>query len=86
MELSRDMQIVADIVGETATKRLMIEVGGMYLYIPKPDKTAVLECLKANGYDSKIVAKELKVSLSKVYKVLQAYRKEQKNATKSTQN
>ena len=75
-ELSRDMRILADVIGEETALRLMVELGGMYLYIPKPSRCEIAAQLKENGYDAKAVACKLKVSLSRVYKVLEEVRGE----------
>lgn len=64
------MRIVAEVVGEETALRLMVELGGMYLYIPKPSRREIAVQLEKNGYDAKTVAAKLKVSLSRVYKVL----------------
>lgn len=76
---SRDMQIIADVIGDDAATKLMVELGGMYLYIPKPSSEEIIAQLRANGGDAKEVAVRLKVSLSRVYKLLKEIREERED-------
>lgn len=72
--LSRDMQLVADVIGEEATLRLMCHLGGVNIYIPRPGADDILTHLRNNAMDVKKTAAELGVSQSKVYRVLKDYR------------
>lgn len=73
------MKIVATVLGDEAAMKLMKEAGGINVYIPKPDNRAlVVEYLKANGFNTKLVAVLLNISQSTVDRVLQEYKKEQK--------
>lgn len=72
--LSRDMQLIADVIGEEAALRLMCRLGGVNIYIPRPGTEDILTRLRSNAMDVKVTATELGVSQSKVYRVLKEYR------------
>lgn len=74
--LSRDMALVANVVGAELTRKLMIELGGLYLYIPKPGREDIVETLKNNGMDVKVTANELGLSQRSVSRVLREWRNE----------
>ncbi len=65
-DLTKDMRLVAEVIGEDATKQLMRRLGGIYIYIPKPSRGEIAEALKENGYDTKMVAAMFGVSQRKV--------------------
>ena len=72
------MKIIATVLGDDAAMKLMKEAGGVNIYIPKPNNRAlVVEYLKANGFNTKLVAVLLNISQSTVDRVLQEYKKEQ---------
>lgn len=73
---SRDIQLLIDVIGKEATLKVMAELGGMSLYISKPGEQEIAEALKAENMDAKIVVAKLKVSQSKVYRVLRQLRAE----------
>lgn len=68
-----------DTIGKEATLKVMAELGGMALYITKPTVEDIAEALTAEGMDAKAVAAKLKVSQSKVYRVLQELRAAKKD-------
>lgn len=68
-----------DTIGKEATLKVMAELGGMALYITKPTVEDIAEALTAEGMDAKAVAAKLKVSQSKVYRVLQEMRAAKKD-------
>lgn len=72
--LTRDMQLVAEVIGEEATLKLMQRLGGVSVYIPRPGPDDILTCLRRNAMDAKVTAAELGVSLRKVYRVMKEYR------------
>lgn len=71
---SRDIQLLMDVIGKELTLKVMAELGGTSLYISKPGEDEIVEALKMEGMDAKVVAAKLKVSLSKVYRVLRKLR------------
>lgn len=71
---TRDMQLVADVIGEAAALKLMCRLGGVSIYIPRPGAKEILECLRSNAMDVKVTAAEMCVSQSKVYMILKEYR------------
>lgn len=72
--LTRDMQLVSEVIGKDATLKLMCRLGGVNIYIPQPGAEDIQEALLKNSLDAKVTAAELGVSLSKVYRVLKEYR------------
>lgn len=76
MEFTKDMQIIATVLGNEAAMKLMKEAGGVCLYVPKPDNRGlVMEYLKANGFNTKLVAVMLNISQRKVEMIHREYRK-----------
>lgn len=67
---NRDMILIADVIGSDAAMKLQSELGGMYVYIPKPDPADIELLLEEYDYDAKAVALKARVSLSKVHKVM----------------
>lgn len=72
------MKMVAEVIGDEATRRLMVELGGIYLYIPKVSRDEIAAMLQVNGYDAKEVAVAFNVSLRRVYRILQELRFEKR--------
>lgn len=68
------MQLVADAIGDEATLKLMCRLGGVSIYIPSPGTEDILDCLRRNSLDVKVVAAEMNVSQSKVSRILREYR------------
>ncbi|WP_299457774.1 hypothetical protein [uncultured Rikenella sp.] len=71
---SRDIQLLIDTIGKEATLKVMANLGGMSLYITKPTAEDIAEALEAESMDAKAVSAKLKVSQSKVYRVLKELR------------
>lgn len=79
MEFTNDMKIIATVLGDEAAMKLMKEAGGVNTYIPKPNnRDLVVEHLKENGFNTKLVAVLLNLSQRTVDRVLQEYKQEQK--------
>lgn len=74
--LTKDMRLVADVIGEDATKLLMRRLGGIYIYIPKPGREEIAEALRNNGFDKKVVAAMYGVSQKKVEGIQKELRQE----------
>lgn len=72
--LTRDMQLVAEVIGEDAALKLMSRLCGVSIYIPRPGPADILAKLRSNSMDVKVTAAELGVSQSKVYRVLKEFR------------
>lgn len=69
-----DMGMIAEVIGQESTRKLMTQLGGIYIYIPKASADDIAEELKTNGYIAKDVAVKFNVSLSRVYKILKQLR------------
>ncbi|MFR5734232.1 MAG: Mor transcription activator family protein [Odoribacter splanchnicus] len=72
--LTRDMQLVAEVIGEDAALKLMCRLGGVSIYIPRPGPADILAKLRSNAMDVKVTAAQLGVSERKVYRVLKEFR------------
>lgn len=72
--LTRDMQLVAEVIGEEAALKLMCRLGGVSIYIPRPGPDDILARLRSNAMDVKVTAAQLGVSERKVYRVLKEFR------------
>lgn len=69
-----DMAMIAEVIGQEATRKLMTQLGGIYIYIPKASSDDIIAELKTNGYNAKDAAVKFNVSLSRVYKILKQLR------------
>lgn len=81
-QLSRDMTLVRDVIGEELVAKLITELGGMCIYIPRAGKDVIIDKLKANAFDVKKVAAITHVSQRKVYEILRQYRQERADSAK----
>lgn len=79
--LTRDMQLVAEVIGEDAALKLMCRLGGVSIYIPRPGPEDILAKLRSNAMDVKVTAAALGVSQSKVYRVLKEFREDRRQMT-----
>lgn len=68
------MAMIAEVIGREATRKLMTQLGGIYIYIPKASADDIYAELRENGHNAKDAALKLNVSLSRVYKVLKQLR------------
>lgn len=64
--LTNDMRMICEVIGEEATAKLMRQLGGISIYIPKPGREEIMEALKQNGHNTKVVAAMYGVSQRKV--------------------
>lgn len=77
------MQMVCDIIGDDATEKLINELGGVSIYIPKPQSASteeVIAVLRSCRQNVKIAARRLGLSQSRVYTIIREYREAQLNA------
>lgn len=78
--LSKDMQVIAEILGEEAVEKLINEFGGVTVYIPKPAAVTteeVIKMLRSCSMNVKVAASRLGLSQSKVYAILKEYREQE---------
>ena len=78
--LSKDMQVIAEIIGDEAVEKLINEFGGVTVYIPKPDTYTteeVVNMLRSCSMNVKVTASRLGLSQSKVYAILKEYREQE---------
>ncbi len=80
-DLTNDMKLIAEVIGEEATRTLMRRLGGISIYIPKASRTEIAEALKETGFDAKTVAVKYGVSQRKVEKISRELREELRQHT-----
>ena len=71
------MRLIVATIGEEATRKLMVELGGMSIYIPRIGRAELADALREEAFDVKIVAAKYRVSQSKLYSILKEIRTEQ---------
>lgn len=64
--LSNDMRMICEVIGDEATRKLMRQLGGISIYIPKPGREEIMEALKQNAHNTKMVAAMYGISQRKV--------------------
>lgn len=68
--------MISEVIGEDATRKLMRQLGGIYIYIPKPGREEIIDALKENAHNTKIVAAMFGVSQRKVEGINKELRQE----------
>lgn len=71
MQLTKDMQLLNDILGIDGTMKVIAGLGGISLYIPKADHDVIRYFHERNGGDPKKTAQFLGVSERSVYRAIQ---------------
>lgn len=78
-ELSRDMQLIADAIGEDNARLLMKRCPGINVYIPSQvSKGDIIKQLRTDHYDAKITARNTGASLARVYRIMKEIREAKK--------
>ena len=72
MNFTKDMQMLNEILGIDNTMKVISELGGISLYIPKPDHEVIRYYHDRMGGDPKKTAQKLGVSERTVYRAIQA--------------
>ena len=75
IEFSEDMKMVADIIGDDATKQLIKKIGGVSIYIPKDtvDLDQFMTALRQNGGSIKRTAHRFNISERYAYQLKSKY-------------
>jgi len=81
IKFTNDMQLVSEIIGEEQTMKLIAHLGGVSVYIPRPDHAVIRLYLERMGGDVKKTAQKLGVSERTVYRAIQAVREEKAQLT-----
>lgn len=64
------MQLLSDIIGQELTMKIIAELGGVSLYIPRPDYTVIRYFHERLGGDPKKTAQTLGVSQRTVFRAI----------------
>lgn len=78
---SDDMQAISTVIGGTSVAKLMIELGGTCLYIPKPSNSVIAKYLleKYDQTNLLTLMQECRISQSKAYRMLRQLKNSQNN-------
>ncbi len=71
-QFTNDMQLVSEIIGNELTMKLIANLGGVSVYIPRPDHAVIRYYYEQLGGDPKKTAQRLGVSERTVYRAVQA--------------
>ena len=72
IKFTNDMQLISDIIGQELTMKLIAELGGVSVYIPRPDHAVIRYFHERLGGDPKKTAQNLGVSERTVYRAITA--------------
>lgn len=72
IKFTNDMQLISDIIGQELTMKLIAELGGVSVYIPRPDHAVIRYFHERLGGDPKKTAQNLGVSERTVYRAIAA--------------
>ncbi len=69
-DFTNDMQMISEIIGSELTMKLIASLGGISIYIPRPDHRVILYYHTLLGGDPKKTAQKLGVSERTVYRAV----------------
>lgn len=81
VEFTNDMQLVADIIGCEQAIKLIASLGGISIYIPRPDHAVICYYHERLGGDVKKTANSLGVSERTVYRALKGVKEDRRQLT-----
>ena len=70
-DFTNDMQLISEIIGEEQTMKLIANLGGVSVYIPRPDHNVIRYYYNQLNCDVKKTAQKLGVSERTVYRAIQ---------------
>jgi Mor family transcriptional regulator len=71
IKFTNDMQMISEIIGNELTMKLIANLGGISIYVPRPDHGIIVYYYHLLGDDTKKTAQKLGVSERTVYRALQ---------------
>ncbi len=71
-DFTNDMQLISEIIGEEQTMKLIANLGGVSVYIPRPDHNVIRYYYNQLNCDPKKTAQKLGVSERTVYRAIQS--------------
>lgn len=71
MQFTNDMQLISEVIGSELTMKLIANLGGVSVYIPRPDHAVIRHYYEQLGGDPKKTAQKLGVSERTVYRAIQ---------------
>jgi hypothetical protein len=72
VKFTNDMQLISEIIGSELTMKLIANLGGVSVYIPRPDHAVIRYYHERMGGDPKKTAQNLGVSERTVYRAIAA--------------
>ncbi|HPR78582.1 MAG TPA: Mor transcription activator family protein [Candidatus Limiplasma sp.] len=81
MDFTNDMQLVAGVVGDENAIKLIASLGGISVYIPRPDHAVICYYHERLGGDVKKTANSLGVSERTVYRALKGVKEDRRQLT-----
>lgn len=76
---SRDIELLSEVIGREMTVKVMVALGGINIYIPRPGEQEIKDTLRECDYDAKKVAVRLNISQRKVYRIMKSLYDKQSN-------
>ena len=70
VKFTNDMQLISEIIGSESTMKLIANLGGVSVYIPRPDHAVIRYYHERLGGDPKKTAQKLGVSERTVYRAI----------------
>lgn len=80
-DFTNDMQLVSEIIGNELTIKLIASLGGVSIYIPRPDHRVILYYYNLMGGDAKKTAAKLGVSERTVYRAIAGSKEDKQQLT-----
>ena len=77
-DFTNDMQLISEIIGDELTMKLIASLGGVSVYIPRPDHTVIRHYYKQLNEDVKKTAQELGVSERTVYRAIEGVKEDKR--------
>lgn len=77
-DFTNDMQLISEIIGDELTMKLIASLGGVSVYIPRPDHNVIRYYYEQLGGDVKKTAQQLGVSARTVYRAIHTQKEDKR--------
>lgn len=81
VKFTNDMQLIAEIIGSEMTMKLIASIGGVSVYIPRPDHGVIRHYYELSGGNTKRTAQLLGVSERTVYRAIELDKEDKQQLT-----
>lgn len=78
VQFTNDMQLISEIIGTELTMKLIANLGGVSVYIPRPDHAVIRHYYEQLGGDPKKTAQRLGVSERTVYRAIESAKEDKR--------